>query len=196
MSFTEDDYEGRRKKTGKGKKKSSDITFFFNASSPKSLVAQLLCSTRVAQRAHIASRPQVVVDLIVLVVVLPEDPLSLVVEVAASGDFAVETGRDVISMLFELRLNVQEAKILYELVNWRFFFLKKKAHRLFFYSLSDALNYILDNGDVVTVRFIISKPHHSPSRQHRIPMNLDDAVINLFSRFLEPNTEAPKTVKN
>ena len=30
--------------------------------------------------------------------------------VAVLEDFAVEIGRDVISMLFELRLNVQEAK--------------------------------------------------------------------------------------
>lgn len=49
------------------------------------------------------------------------------------------------------------------------------------------MNDIFDDGDMVTVGFIISKPHHSPSRQHRVPVNFNDAIINLFSRSFEPN---------
>ena len=63
------------------------------------------------QRAHIVTLPQVAVDGIVLVVVLSEGHLSLVV-VSVPENFDVETGPDVISMLFELRLNVQESKII------------------------------------------------------------------------------------
>lgn len=43
----------------------------------------------------------------IVLVVMSEGPLSLVMVVAVPD---VETGRDVISMPFELRLNVQEAK--------------------------------------------------------------------------------------
>ena len=47
-------------------------------------------------------------------VVLSEGHLSLVV-VSVPENFDVETGPDVISMLFELRLNVQESKIIIKL---------------------------------------------------------------------------------
>ena len=72
----------------------------------------------------------------------------------------------------------------------------KKTHRFFFYSFSDALNDVLDNGDMITVGFIASKPHHPPSRQRRIPMDFNDAIINLFSRSLEPipKESTPKKV--
>ena len=65
-----------------------------------------------------------------------------------------------------------------------------KAHCFFFYSVSNALNDILNNGDVVTVGFVTAKPHHSPSQQHRIPMDFDNAIINLFSGSLEPIQKA------
>ena len=132
---------------------------------------------------------------IVLVMMSEGLPLSIEV-VLVPEDLAVEIDRDVISTLFELRLNVQESFFFFfkekkiELkINSRFqkkISREKKPHRFFFYSLSDALNDIFDDGDMVTVGFIISKPHHSPSRQHRVPVNFNDAIINLFSRSLEP----------
>lgn len=130
-------------------------------------------------------------DGVVLVVMKSEEGhLSLVV-VSVPEDLTAEAGRDVISMSFELRLNVQESKLKKLNINSNQFKIskrksEKKTHRFFFYAVSDSLNDILDNGDMVTVGFIASKPHHSPSRQHRIPMDFDDAVINLFSRSLEP----------
>lgn len=133
----------------------------------------------------------------IVLVMMSEEGLPLSIEVVfVPEDLAVEIDRDVISTLFELRLNVQESFFFFfkekkfELkINSRFqkkISRKKKPHRFFFYSLSDALNDIFDDGDMVTVGFIISKPHHSPSRQHRVPVNFNDAIINLFSRSLEP----------
>ena len=90
------------------------ITFSFflllNASSRRSQWVQLLCSTRVGQRAHNVSRQQVAVGGIVSVVVMSEEahPLSTVV-VFVPEDLTAEIDRDVISTLFELRLNVQES---------------------------------------------------------------------------------------
>jgi len=78
-------------------------------------VALPLCSTVVVQKARIVSRPPVAVDVIVLAVMARGATAIVAVAVAVVDvdvpgvvDSAVAIGQDVISMLFELQLNVQE----------------------------------------------------------------------------------------
>lgn len=63
----------------------------------------------VVQKGHTVSRPQVAVDVIVLVAVLVEG-LSLVIVIVVDVPEVRSAGQGAISMLLELRLNVQEAK--------------------------------------------------------------------------------------
>ena len=126
----------------------------------------------------------------VLVAVLTEG-LSLVIVIVVDVPEVRSAGQGAISMLSELRSNVQEAKKFQcGLVNSTSqksrVYGDLRTHCFFFNSFSDALNDILDDGDMVAIRFIITKPHHSPSRQDGIPMDFDNAVINLFARFFEP----------
>lgn len=52
----------------------------------------------------------------------------------------------------------------------------------FLYTLNDVVHNALE----ISVGLVISKSHHPPTRFVDIPMNLDDTIIDLLSRLLEP----------
>jgi hypothetical protein len=48
-------------------------------------------------------------------------------------------------------------------------------------SISNALNDILDHRPIITMGFIVPKAHLTPLRCNRVPVNLDDSIINLLA---------------
>ena len=57
----------------------------------------------------------------------------------------------------------------------------RATYCLFFNTLRNALDDILHDAPMVSVRFIITKPHHSPMRIYSVPVYLNDTIINLFA---------------
>jgi hypothetical protein len=55
------------------------------------------------------------------------------------------------------------------------------AYRILLDSISNALDDILNYRPIVAVGFIVPKAHLAPMGNNRIPVNLDDPVVDLFA---------------
>lgn len=53
---------------------------------------------------------------------------------------------------------------------------------VFLHAISDALDNFIHDTAVVAVRLVVSESHHPPALALEFPVNLDDSVIDLFSR--------------
>jgi len=56
-----------------------------------------------------------------------------------------------------------------------------KTYSILFDTVCDALDDVLDNTAMVSMWLIVSEPHHAPTGHGLIPMNLNNAIVNLFS---------------
>jgi len=63
-----------------------------------------------------------------------------------------------------------------------------KSHSLFLNPVSNTLNDVLNHRFMISMRFIISKSHHLPAGEGRIPVNFDYSIIDLFPCRLQPET--------
>jgi hypothetical protein len=56
-----------------------------------------------------------------------------------------------------------------------------ETYSILFDTICDTLDDVLDDTAMVSVWLIVSEPHHAPTRHGWIPMNLNNAIVDLFS---------------
>jgi hypothetical protein len=65
-------------------------------------------------------------------------------------------------------------------------FQERGTDRFLLHAIRNALNDIVNNVFIIPVWFVVSEPHHSPARTCGVPVDLDDAVVDLLAGFFQP----------
>ena len=64
--------------------------------------------------------------------------------------------------------------------------LEQCTYRFLFDAIGDALNDVFYDAAMVAVGLIAAETHHPPSGVCNLPVDLDDAVVDLFACLFQP----------